>query len=498
MAVADYETKTGQWMLAIHRVTATSAEVWVGTLFPTLKMPLHAQVDLLLPDGSKRSYQIVKTDWQRPFRNLKQRFYVVCQFDGLQPCTRYQLTFSRRIESIPGVIEEAWQPLRSGCFDTLPTRVPDKGTKPFTIGLGSCFYNHRDGGQAALAYGALYACGADEVRPDITFLTGDQVYLDIGFDSLSLLNSEIRQRVAEDYALHWQALGSILGCGGTWMLPDDHEYWNDYPFYDGLIPALLALKLARVRSSWSAAANDGVRNIQRAPLVETFSIGQDLSICLANLRSYRSKNQFITQDGFAQLVSWAKSLKSPGVLVIPQILIEEEDKKERNLLSFPKQYRELLEALAYSGNDIVVLSGDVHFGRIATVALGNNGGRLIEVVSSPMSNLTGLNGIAASVAKSKPDFFPDPRTIRIPGWVPAKVEYDPSFQVKRAKGFLLSSYPKDRTREHFMTVSFNRLAAGEIELSVEAWRIRERNPGDNLPVKDFDKPFCAVLRKSPI
>ena len=102
-AIADYNTKTGQWMLVIHRVTATSAEVWVGTLFPTLKMPLRAQVELLLPDGSVR------------------------------------------------------------------------------------------------------------------------------VDSLSLLNTEIRQRIADDYALHWQALGSICGCGGTWMLPDDHEYWNDYP-----------------------------------------------------------------------------------------------------------------------------------------------------------------------------------------------------------------------------------------------------------------------------
>jgi hypothetical protein len=492
---ADYNTKTGQWMLVVHRVTATSAEVWVGTLFPTLKMPLHAQVDLLLPDGSKRTHHIVKADWQRPFRKVNQRFYVLCTFDGLLPHTRYHVEFSRRIEAIPGVLPESWQPLRSGCFDTLPARIPDKGAKPFTIGLGSCFYNHRDGGQAAAAYKALYERGADEVRPDVTFLTGDQVYLDIGFDSLSLLNGEIRQRIADDYALHWQALGSILGCGGTWMLPDDHEYWNDYPFYDGLIPALLSLKIARVRSTWTASASDAVKNIQRSPVVEIFSVGQDLSVCLADLRSHRSKHQFITQDGFAQLLSWARGLCSPGVLVIPQLLIDEEDKHERNLLSFTKQYRELLQALAHTGNDIVVLSGDVHFGRIATVKLGNNGGRLIEVVSSPMSNLTGLNGVATSAARSSPDFFPDPRMIRIPEWVPAKVRYDKSFQVKTKPGFLFSAYPKERTREHFMTVSFSRLPTGEIELSVNAWRIRERCSPDNLPVSDFDQPFKTILRK---
>ena len=494
-AIADYNTTTGQWMLVIHRVTATSAEVWVGTLFPTLKMPLHAQVELVLPDGSTRIQPIVKADWQRPFRKVNQRFYVLCRFDGLQPATRYRVIFSRRIEAIPCLIEEAWQPLRSGCFDTLPTRIPEKGCKPFTIGLGSCFYNHRDGGQAAAAYRTLYERGPDDVRPDITVLAGDQVYLDIGFDSLSLLNTEIRQRIADDYALHWQALGSIFGCGGTWMLPDDHEYWNDYPFYDGLIPALLALKLARVRSTWTASASDGVKNIQRSPVVETFSIGNDLSLCFADLRSHRSKHQFISQEGFTQLVSWARSLQSPGVLVIPQLLIDEEDKTERNLLSFSRQYRELLQALAHTGNDIVVLSGDVHFGRIARVNLGNNGGRLIEVVSSPMSNLTGLNGIATAEAKSSPDFFPDPRTIRIPQWVPAKVTYDKSFQVKSKPGFLLSAYPKARTREHFMTVSFSRLSTGEIELSVNAWRIRERCNPDNLPANDFEQPFRIVLRK---
>src|SRR5690606_12737473 len=102
-------------------------------------------------------------------------------------------------------------------------QLPGGDAKPFTIGLGSCFYNHRDGGQVAGAYKALYERGPEAVRPDITLLAGDQVYLDIGFDSLSLLPREIRNRIADDYALHWQALGSLLGAGATWMLPDDHE-----------------------------------------------------------------------------------------------------------------------------------------------------------------------------------------------------------------------------------------------------------------------------------
>ena len=493
MSKKELITTTAQWSLVVHRVTETSAEIWVGTLFPTLKKPAHARVQLTFPDGSTLTRQIVKADWKRPFRGVNQRFYTLCTFRNLKPGTRYTVQFSRRIEAIGNVVPQSWQALRNGTFDTLPPRIPLKGKKPFTIGVGSCFYNHRDGGQAAASYKALYQRGSDHDRPDITFLTGDQVYLDIGFDSLSLISHEIRQRIANDYALHWQALGSILSRGGTWMLPDDHEYWNDYPFYDSLLPTLLALKLPWVRNAWNTASRDAVKRIQRCPRVDTFSIGKDLSICLADLRSFRGKNTFIPTQAFTTIVNWAKSLKSPGVFVSPQPLIVQKNPIERNLLSFQVQYRELLKALGHSGHDIVLLSGDVHYGRIATVPLGNHGARLVEIIASPLSNLTGLNGIATSVAKSKPKKFPDPHAVYIEGWKPAPVKYDSAFNVNTKKGWPFSAYPKERTREHFMTVSFSRLKHGGVELKADAWRVRERSGGKNLPVKDFTRPFKFSL-----
>lgn len=487
-------TTTAQWSLVIHRVTATSAEIWVGTLFPTLKKPSHARVQLTLPDGRTRTRPIVKTDWKRPFRNVNQRFFTVCTFYNLKPGMRYTVRFSRRIEAMHKTVPQSWQDLRKGTFDTLPPRIPLKGKNAFTIGLGSCFYNHRDGGQAAASYKALYQRGVDTVRPDITFLTGDQVYLDIGLDSLSLIPDEIRQRIADDYALHWQALGSILNRGGTWMLPDDHEYWNDYPFYDSLIPTLLALKLPWVRNAWNAAAKDAVKNIQRSPQVETFSIGKDVSICLADLRSFRNKNKVTSTPLLTAMVDWARSLQSPGIFVSPQPLIVEKNPSERNVLSFQAHYEELLKAFGHSGHDIVLLSGDVHFGRIATVPLGNKGGRLIEIIASPLSNLTGLNGFATSVPISKPKQFPDPHAIKIEGWKPATVQYDSAFNVKTKRGWLFSAYPRERTREHFMTVSFSRLASGGLELQADAWRVRERSGSKNLPVQDFKTPFMFTLR----
>lgn len=491
--MSEHNTDTSKWTLAIHRVTETSVEVWVGTLFPTMTMPQRARVKLMTPDGQVRTRNISKRDWKRPFSKTTQRFYTLVVFRQLHPGTHYKVEFHRHIEVEPDVIAAEWQHLRSGQFDTLPVRIPYENQVPFTIGMGSCFYDHRDGGQAAGAYQALYERGPADFRPDMTVLTGDQVYLDIGFDSISFRPDEIRQRVADDYARHWQALGGILNRGGTWMLPDDHEYWNDYPFYDSLIPQLLALKLKTVRNAWKGAASDAVKNVQRCAIVESFSIGTDLSICLADLRSFRSKQGFMRAADFQRIVEWAHSLASPGILISPQPLIVEKNKTERNLLSFKNQYQQLLEALASSGHDIVLLSGDVHFGRIATCLLGNNGARLIEIISSPLSNLTYLNGIATSKPKLKPKRFPD-TSIKIDGWSRASVKYSKAFAVTTKKGWLFSAYPKARTREHFMTIGFQRRAAGGIKLTAQAWRVRERTRAGNLPVKDFLRPFQTILK----
>ncbi|WP_428036636.1 hypothetical protein [Amphritea sp.] len=478
-------TSTGQWSLVVLRTTQSSVKIWAGTLFSTLKMPDHARIELISPDNTV-IHEIIKADWIRPFSKIRKRFYITTSFADLQPGQHYEVRFSRRIEAISGVREASWQTLRTAQFDTLPAQLPTTGQKPFTVGFGSCFYNHRDGGQAAGSYKALYDRGDASVKPDITFLTGDQVYLDIGFDSLSFVSSEIRQRVADDYALHWQALGSILNRGATWMLPDDHEYWNDYPFHDSLIPTLLALKISKVRETWTKAAIDGVQRVQQSPQLDFFELGAELSFCLADLRSYRSDDAFLPSADFNRLTDWARSLTCPGVLVIPQPLIVEENKTERNLLSFKTQYQQLIAALGESGHDIVLLSGDVHFGRIATVSLGPKGGRLVEIIASPLSNLTGLNGIATATPSFKPKKFPDPNLFSIPGWQAKPVQYDKSFAVSTKEGRLFSAYPKSRTREHFMTASFSQTDNGEVMLKVNAWRVRERD-GNNLPKRDFEE-----------
>jgi hypothetical protein len=484
---------TSRWSLAIHRVTATSAEVWVGTLFPSMQMPEKARIRITDGAGGVRTFAIGADKWKRPFAKLNQRFFVVRRFDQLEPCSSYEAAFDRQVLDERG--KPAWQELRKGTFDTLPLRIPTEGQRPFTVGLASCFYDHRDGGNAAEAYKNLFEQGDAGVRPQIKFLTGDQVYLDIGFDSLSPITRELRERIADDYAKHWQSLGSILSRGGTWMLPDDHEYWNDYPYFDSFVPTLAALGLPSVRNAWKEAATNGVKNVQRSGVVETIDFARDLSFCIADLRSYRGVHKgekvMMHPDSFPQLLTWARNLQCPGVLVISQPLMVDRS-GERNLLSFPGQYRQLLEALGHTGHDIVVLSGDVHYGRIGTCPLGPKGGRLIEIIASPLSNLTQLNSISTSGPQFKPTVFPD-ASIKIPSWKQAAVSYEKELSVPTADGNVFSSYLKTRTKEHFMTVSFSRRADERIELACQSWLVRERQPGASLPVKGFSRAFGAVL-----
>ena len=495
-----YPTSTARWSLVVHRVSRISAEVWVGTLFPTLRMPDRARVRLLDGDHELRSRAIRRADWRRPFREMERRFFCLVAFRGLTPGNDYRVVFERWVDENPEIgIAPHWQRLRAGRFRTLPSRLPSAAGEAFTIGFGSCFYNHRDGGRVAAAYKRLYQRGEPAVRPDVTMLLGDQVYLDIGFDSLSLIPAEIRERVADDYALHWQALGSLLSRGGTWMLPDDHEYWNDYPFVDSLLPALLALKLPPVREVWTGAARDGVRNVQRSPVVESFAFGDELTVCLADLRSHRSEEGFLPEREFRKLLHWARHRSCPGVLVIPQPLVVRRGTAERNLRSFPDQYARLLAALGAVSHDVVVLGGDVHFGRICQVPIGRRGARLTEIISSPLSNLTGLEGLATNVAVARPTRFPAPDVAAELGWASRRVDYfrDEQFRtrffVRYVRGRLWSAYPKRRTREHFMTVGFRRLGNG-VELTAEAWLVRRRTGSGNLPARDFAEPFRTVLR----
>ncbi len=489
MQLVEFKSHTSYWSLVIHQVSQHSATIWFGTLFATLRQPKRCRLILTANGVEVQRIDLTQAQWLRPFQGLNQRFYQRYQFTNLVAGTDYEIDLYQQLAGPGFDAQPQWQRLKQGYFSTLPAQLSSV-ERPFTVALASCFYLHRDAGRAAAAFKALYQ-QAGPWAPDIKFLVGDQVYLDIGLDSLSPFARDIRQRVADDYALSWQALGSLLSRGGCWMLPDDHDYWNDYPFYDSLLPTLFMLKLGPVRRVWQQAARDAVQNIQQSQPFRTFSIGQDLAFCVVDVRSERSKQGFMTPVAFAQLLDWIKQLRSPGVLVLSQILLENISSAERNLRYFSAQYRALLQALSAAPHDIVVLSGDVHFGRIAQVRLAGSGRQLFEIVASPLSNLTGINSLAAATPLYEPQCFPDPADGDVTGIVPQPVIYHQDFQIPIEPGQPGSSYWRDRTAEHLMTLSFHRSSAG-VELQVQAWLVRHLT-ADEQPTPAFATPLTLCL-----
>ena len=102
------------------------------------------------------------TTWDR-VRVRAQRVIV----DGLQPSRRYPLRL------VEGNVVRA-----TATTVTLPDALPAIDERPFTCLLGSCFGRLSDG---AGAVGAAMAKLPAQYRPDVTFLCGDQVYLDAPF-----------------------------------------------------------------------------------------------------------------------------------------------------------------------------------------------------------------------------------------------------------------------------------------------------------------------------
>ena len=272
-----------QWSLVVQRVSEASADIWIGNLFAGVKPPYQAKLEMMESSvglsneaGPAIAPHIVAVDdWQKPFQHLSERFFKLCRFEHLNAHRNYSIIFSVQLDDA----SSPWEVLQQATFSTLPKSLPAQGEKPFTIGLGSCFSNNDDNGCVSAAYAALYDSGDEKFRPDVTFLVGDQVYLDTGFASLVPFSGFIRNRIANNYAKNWQALSSVFTRGGTWLLPDDHEYWNDYPFNNLNILALKALKIASVRETWVTAATDAANNIQSARMLEVINIGDDLSIC---------------------------------------------------------------------------------------------------------------------------------------------------------------------------------------------------------------------------
>jgi hypothetical protein len=328
--------------------------------------------------------------------------------------------------------------------------------------------------------------------PDLKILTGDQVYLDTPL-VLPMGAQSVRRRISRNYSRTWDKLGYFLSHGANICASDDHEWWNDYPNRPPLLTNLPGLRGHDTRDEWDATAREFIRKVQLAEPVVTFDLGDDLSFFVADTRINRDAAQpgdhadpahppkFMKADDFESLISWIERLRCPGVLVIGQpLLARGGNPLDRCMPDFPEQYARLCQTLAAASHDVAVLSGDVHFGRVARIEIARRDRarptRLFEVISSPMALVSlfhGRFGLAKGVFSSDITMFPLDTGESPEG---------PTTLVGEARDEVSYAAPVQSTgkrcEDHYMTLEFTKLG-GDAGIKVDVLVHLLRKPPGN-------------------
>jgi hypothetical protein len=302
-----------------------------------------------------------------------------------------------------------WLTLRIGgqwkadaSIKTIPWRLPGPADPAFIVMLGSCFFGHEDPDGTV---GRTYMNMPAAARPDVKFLCGDQVYLDNPWqDFKNPLHSRnwLEHRSFKTYLDTWTqwtpegGFGQLLKNGANFFSSDDHEFWNNAPDLGLNVPFFTLTQ--KGRDQWWAIAAALYQIFQTVPSAPVRFNIDPLSFCICETRFNRGHgggdDNFMSPANLQAIGQWMAGLTGPGVLVLGQPFFAESGSiKDYGLPDFHRQYEELKGYLRQSQHSIVVLTGDVHFGRIAVTGLRPElGTKLYEVISSPMQLVPGAKG----------------------------------------------------------------------------------------------------------
>jgi hypothetical protein len=440
-------------LLVPHEVGVDRVELWVGALDETVG-PDSLSVSVVggpAPIGVGHWDGTVAAGVRSvAFRRLT--------IDGLEARGRYRFELRRDGELVS-----------DATATTLPDRLPSFDERPFTIMLGSCFARAADGaGNAGRAYSLLPA----DAQPDLKILCGDQVYLDqptTEFLVHTHTAEDLLERHLANYASAWTQSGGfreLLRAGGTFFCSDDHDFWNNAPN---------STVIARDtwsddgRAAWDAAARTMYATFQRPPsqAPAIVRVGQ-LSVYVADTRLDRTTGQdaFMTDAALTAIEAWLAGLDGPGCLVVGQLVFAGRAGWKGRWMDWGlpdfAQYDRLARALLAAEHSVVVLTGDVHFGRVA-VCERTPGRDIVEVVASPLALVAPF---PANTWKPAPTSFPDQA---IPG-----LSRRP---VRTAEAFRLNV-------NQFSTIGFSR-SGSFVRMSVRAWPV-ETNGRMPMPSNEFE------------
>jgi hypothetical protein len=356
------------------------------------------------PDGvTVRPVQGARQDaWLAP--GEAHAFTAIHTFGGLASGAEHLV---RAVADYGGGIQEVAE-LRTR---TLPAAVPAMMDGQFNVLLVSCFHRLEDprgfAGEVVSQLKGFY-------KPHLTLLLGDQVYLDL--PTLKNFPEDIvpiARRFEADYTANWRAdsgYARLMAAAPTAAIPDDHEYWNNFPHPS---PFIENSWRDPARSNWQNAARAMYEAFQYTPQPsadgDVSQLGDaaiidvsPLSFFVADARTWRApdRSRVLTARAHAQLSGWVGSCiaqRKLPLFVIGQSMLESETewikgKIADHALADYGDYDAIvheLKRLVDAGLPLVLITGDVHWGRI-TRARHIETGRLalFEVISSPSSLVT--------------------------------------------------------------------------------------------------------------
>jgi phosphodiesterase/alkaline phosphatase D-like protein len=399
-------------------------------------------------------------------------FTGIYEFTGLTPDTCYAIT----AEAGPG---RATLNTR-----TLPAAVPTGFDRWFNVLLVSCFHQAED--RKGLA-GTIASQLKAVTKPHLTLLMGDQVYLDLPTlqdfpDDLVWL----AEKFENDYTRNWRGpLGysQLLSTAPTLAVPDDHEYWNNYPHPSPFIGTSLT---PAGRDRWQRAAQVLYEGFQLAypnALGEPVQLEvEPLSFFVADTRSKRAEDRscILPAEAHQQMDDWVSTVIAKqqfGVFVAGQSLFTQSighlagavvDYALPNYDDYGRLIR-CLQRLADAGRPTLCLTGDVHWGRVVA-AMDIRTGRtaFTEIISSPTSLVT---TIGRDQVKQVGDFIGGLFGARNPWPRHASPEEPPAFLATDVlQGRFQCSTVHPQKGNHLALLRFRQHGSG-LELRVTYWPI---------------------------
>lgn len=294
---------------------------------------------------------------------------------------------------------------------TLANQVRDFPDQTLKVLMLSCYSKEND--KLGLTLQQLLDAN---IRPDLILLMGDQVYLDMPvLKNLPSENlAELCEYIDNKYWMNWQQksngenigytheayYGDILSLAPWLATPDDHEFWNNYPHRNLVVPDTFHpsryKNLKKISLHCFMHYQSAYSNPNQLGLANSFDIAP-LSFFIADIRSQRQQTlqAAMSEAAWNQFSNWQKHVQDQGyfgVIVTGQSLLSSptpspfhllKDGELANYNDYPK-WLEAFQNIMNHHYPHLLLTGDVHYGAINCLSGSNNQKKIIEVISSPL------------------------------------------------------------------------------------------------------------------